>query len=148
MRIACPINEENVPKKQQVWNLWLLIWIPRPNLLRKLCLLLCKNVPIILTDTIYMPYITLYPYTSLNNFSLGVMAKDYTRMRPIITLFRSITLLRGTNNILWIFPIFILHCGMFCKVLSVPQNTNMDLINVMTTVTHVTEFIKCVHTSN
>ena len=46
-----------------------------------------------------------------------------------ITLFRSIILFCGTDNILWNIQT---KCGgTFCKILSVPHNTTMDLKNVM-----------------
>ena len=56
-------------------------------------------------------------------------------MHQDITLFRFITLFRGTINILHNIPHIQIECGkyfrIFCRILSVPQNIVMNLINVM-----------------
>ena len=48
-----------------------------------------------------------------------------------ITLFRSITILRGIDNIRQNIPSFILSVGIFCKIMSIPHKTAMGLNNVM-----------------
>ena len=47
------------------------------------------------------------------------------------TLFRSAIMLRWTKNIQKNIPCIHIAWGIFCKILSIPQNIVMDLNNVM-----------------
>ena len=52
-------------------------------------------------------------------------------MSTCITIFESIIVLRGIDNIMWNIPPFKLTAKIFCRILSVPQNIVMDHNNVM-----------------